>query len=354
MMTRSALAAVLLLWACGGSSERVDGEDGDSNGGRAGSSGGSTAARGGATAATGGGDGAVGATAAVGAMGAVGATGAASGDGGSSDGPCGPGGCIGGTTTLPPIDPPGPVFCNGVECNAPAVCCMTTGFCYDPVEPEACETPPPDDDPWGRRPCNSNAQCGEREFCMLDSGLCQGSGHCNPIGNCGGCFGEGDNCRVCGCDGNDYPDQQTACLARANVVNGVHARCGEAVDVGGGGSGGAVQRLTPCGNDDQCSASDLCCPITGLCYPESDAGRCRTPPDGTRFPCTSNDQCYEGEYCAGEGCSGPGGCAQRDPEGDCGVVVETVCGCDGTTYTSAGCASSRGVRVAGEGACVSL
>jgi hypothetical protein len=33
------------------------------------------------------------------------------------------------------------------------------------------------------------------------------------------------------------------------------------------------------------------------------------------------------------------------------VIIDAVCGCDGTSYTSADCARSRGVRIAYEGEC---
>jgi hypothetical protein len=189
---------------------------------------------------------------------------------------------------------------------------------------------------------------------MLDGGLCQGTGHCNPIGNCGECSG-GAICRVCGCDGNTYPDIQTACLAGTNVVNVHGGGCGETVQTGGGGAGGTgeqpIRSFTPCGSSAHCAADELCCSITGFCFPASDADQCRQPPLGTRFPCTTDEQCYPGEYCFGEGCSGPGGCVSLGGQGDCGVTLEPVCGCDGTTYTSAACAASRGVRVASEDEC---
>jgi hypothetical protein len=106
-----------------------------------------------------------------------------------------------------------------------------------------------------------------------------------------------------------------------------------------------------CGTSSDCSSGELCCAITGRCYPTTDPDQCRMPPPGTRVPCTSDAQCSSYEYCLGDGCSGPGGCVSMGSQGDCGVTLEPVCGCDGVTYTSAACASVRGVRVASKGQC---
>ena len=261
-----------------------------------------------------------------------------------------------------PIDPPGPPLCGGRECAQGQACCLATSQCFDPAaDPGACAPPPPDDDPQGRKPCSSNAHCAANEFCMAESSfICQTSGHCQSIDNCGTCGGGGGSdgvCRVCGCDGNSYPDVQTACRAGARVLPYHGAGCGETIDFGGGGGGGRGEvpplRVTPCGTDANCPTGQRCCAITAVCYPSDDPGRCVAPPAGTNFPCTANDQCFPGQYCKGDGCSGPGGCVSPGSEGDCGVTFEPVCGCDGITYTSAACASSRGVRVAATGECPS-
>jgi hypothetical protein len=267
---------------------------------------------------------------------------------------CGPGGCVPGGNA-DPIDPPGPVLCGGVECGEGQTCCLENGECFDPqADPGACAEPLPDEDPFGRRPCSSNAHCERTEYCQIESGLCQGTGHCHPIDNCGRCMSDDDRCKLCGCDGNTYPDQQTACLARANVVAVFGAACGETVtDDGNGGGTGRTRTLTPCASDEQCPDSELCCGITGVCYPTSDPDRCRPPPEGTTYPCTSDAQCPAYQYCLGDGCDGPGGCVRLGPQDDCGVTLEPACGCDGVTYTSAECADSRGVRVAHEGECSS-
>ncbi len=249
---------------------------------------------------------------------------------------------------MPANPPPGPVLCGGVACRENEICCVANGTCFDPkTQADACAPPADDQDPNGRTVCSSNADCTAIEFCQPDNAnLCQGSGHCQPIGNCGTCS---PGCTVCACDGNTYPSIQDACLARTSVTF-TYGACGESTTVGGGGTGGAATTVTPCGTNDDCATGELCCPITALCYPESDPDRCRTPPPGTTFPCTSNDQCRAYEYCAGDGCSGPGGCKSTLTH-DCGVTLEPVCGCDGTTYTSAACAVEKGVRVAAAGNC---
>jgi hypothetical protein len=240
-------------------------------------------------------------------------------------------------------------MCGGVACAENETCCLATGKCFDPAgDAGACVAPPADDDSVGRRTCASNADCSAIEFCRPDNAeLCQGSGHCVPIGNCGSCSGA--ECAVCACDGNSYPDVQTACLSRAAVPSRRGA-CGVPTTVGGGGAGGAATTITPCGTDADCTGDELCCPITALCYPQSEPGRCQRPPAGTSFPCTANEQCEPEQYCVGDGCSGPGGCKERSSD-DCGVTLEPVCGCDGVTYTSAACAQARGVRVAADGNC---
>lgn len=353
--------AVAVAVACGGSSARKtndQAEDGGTSGGatpdNAGGSDPGTGATGdgatGSGAAGAGGSGVAGAGA-TGAVTGSGATGAVASGGAGGNG-AGPGGSVAGSQGVP-IDPPGPVVCGGVECDAPLACCLATQLCFDPsVDADACPPPEQDADPWGRPTCGSNADCDSGYFCQLENGLCQGTGHCHPIDNCGGCLdGGAGTCKVCGCDGNTYLNSQTACLARTNVVGWGGAGCGETVTSGGGGSGGEIREHTLCAVDSHCEADDKCCSITGLCYPASDPDQCRLPPEGTRAPCTSNAQCASYEYCRGEGCSGPGGCVSLGSQSECGVTLEPVCGCDAVTYTSAACAASRGVRIANTGEC---
>ena len=365
---RFAIASAGLALACG-SSVRHDDTRGSSGstargnesgeGGESSSTGGSAQAGTGASAASGGPDARAGASSLAGTSNANGGTGGpgdigrAGSKGDGLDFPnlggmetCGPGGCISDTVD-PPVVPPGPVLCGGATCGEGEACCLATSECFDPEDdPGACPIPELPEDTWGRTPCASNAHCGERQFCLLEGRLCQGTGYCNPIGNCGRCGGE---CEVCGCDGNSYPDIQTACLASTNVVSVQGGGCGEVVEVGGE-RGEPVRQRRPCGKNEDCGDAELCCAVTGVCYDESEPELCRVPPEDSSFPCLTDEQCLPYEYCAGDGCAGPGGCRAPSDE-DCGVTLEPVCGCDGTTYTSEACAVSRGVRVAAQGEC---
>ena len=350
------LLPIVVLVACSGSST----SHGPGGGSGASSAQGGTGATGGATGGSGGsttGSGGRGGTGAGGGVGGSGAVGGAAGTGGvyiaGGRETCGPGGCIP-DDPGEPIDPPGPVYCGGVECPAENACCTTTGECFDPQRnPEVCPEPAPDDDLWGRKPCTSNSHCTARQFCQMDTPTCLGTGHCNPRTNCGGCGGD---CAICGCDGNTYPDQQTACLAGANVLG--RGACGVPTETGGGGSGGSgpdggapVRVRIPCAHSEQCPEDQVCCPRYGECVLGDAPYLCSEAPPGTRKPCTVDEQCEPHEYCLGEGCSGPGGCVNVGSQGDCGVRLEPVCGCNGVSYTSAACASTEAVRIASEGQC---
>jgi hypothetical protein len=341
-LAKSALFALMVFVACGGESEtnQSGGGNGDDDAGNSGSSRGGSNNRGGAS-----GDGAGGIAGASG----VGMSGS------STGGTLEP---RGGSGPVDPIPPPGPSFCGGEPCDPPLACCMTTGECFDPqADAEACETPDPDGDPQGRKACASSAQCGPQEFCMLDGLICLGSGHCQPIDNCGSCDGGDINapdnpCRLCGCDGNTYPNPQTACRAGVNAVH-TGAGCGETAMEGGAGSSSIPMRpYVPCGTDSQCSSGNFCCTIAARCYPEENRDICVPPPPGARIACNTNLDCGDFEYCRAEGCEGPGGCVNRGSgPGDCGILFEPVCGCDGKTYTSAACADQEGVRMDHTGEC---
>lgn len=71
---------------------------------------------------------------------------------------------------------------------------------------------------------------------------------------------------------------------------------------------------------------------------------------GASGGCLEDRQCNGFEFCFGSGCSGPGGCIGLS-SGACGGELKPVCGCDGRSYTNAGCAAAAGVRTAHDGVC---
>jgi hypothetical protein len=362
LVVAAAFVVSVAFVGCGGESKTNRPGDNDERGGTSsagGGTGGTTTASGGTSGGTAASGGTGGGTAASGGTG--GSTAASGGTGGT--GAFSSGGTTpttrGGTGNAGPIEPPGPSFCGGVPCDPPLACCLSTGECYDPANDgvSACAPPPPDDDPQGRRPCNSSAQCEPNEFCMTEGVLCVGSGHCQPIDNCGSCGGDPslpeNPCRICGCDGNTYPDMQTMCRAGVNGVGQSGVGCGETGMEGGGGSSSTGPRpFTVCGNDAQCPSGSFCCTLNARCYAESDRDICIPPPPGARIACKTTENCGDLEYCRGDGCDGPGGCVwMGSGPGDCGVRLEPVCGCDGVSYTSAACADQEGVRVDHDGEC---
>jgi hypothetical protein len=353
------VAIAALLAACGGQSIRAD--EGDAEGGRSnGPSQGGRNQSSGATAGTGAGTPQVtggnhsGAAPGGGAVSAAGSS--VVGSGGSipvagtsaGTGKNGSAGKWGGPDLdFEPAEPP---LCGGVHCQSSEICCVGTGRCFDPADDaDSCPVPPPpEDEEDDRRPCASDAHCGANEYCRVRDGLCQGDGFCQSRAGCPGCAGT--DCVVCGCDGNTYPNIQTACAFGANVVSPRGGGCGELVDHGEGNED--LERRA-CGRTSDCGPGELCCSITGYCYPGSEPDLCRVPPEGTTFPCLTDDQCLANQYCAGEGCSGPGGCRSYGSSNECGITLEPVCGCDGVSYTSAPCADMSGVRVLSDGQCTS-
>ncbi len=70
---------------------------------------------------------------------------------------------------------------------------------------------------------------------------------------------------------------------------------------------------------------------------------------GSPSACYGEFGCDSGDYCAGEGCDGPGTCEPRP--GACPLYIRPVCGCDGVTYSNACDAASHGMRIQHDGAC---
>ena len=238
-----------------------------------------------------------------------------------------------------------PVVCAGVTCATGETCCLTTGTCFDATtERDTCPTPTT-----GGGACASNLDCSLDGFCRADPGsACVGPGHCVARDNCGGCYGTA--CAVCGCDGTTYSNVQLACLAGVRVAN-VPGACGIPYVVAWDGDSGVPPVRIPCANSTQCPAAQQCCPNTSTCFDPACLDCCRTPPPGTDFPCDTDSQCYPEQYCSGDGCGTPGGCALIRGTGECSGAVEQVCGCDGRTYVNACWATGSGVRISSLGAC---
>ena len=249
--------------------------------------------------------------------------------------------------------PAGPSTCGGTVCGDGQECCFADGTCFDPSDGSACRVDPALRAPDGPIPCGSNRDCADDEICHLWN-ACEGPGYCVAKNECGACEGDGDGsgCEVCGCDGNTYPNKQTACYF------GVRARqdtkgCGQTVLLGVGGSVGPDDALevTSCGNDDHCPADQSCCTLLGECLDSAVPYLCGEPPEGADRRCTEDGHCLYEAYCKKDGCGTDveGGCVSPRPC-DAEELIP-VCGCNGTTYTNAACAESAGTNVQHMGEC---
>jgi hypothetical protein len=208
-----------------------------------------------------------------------------------------------------------------VHPGAPEICDKKDNDCNGQVDESGCE-------------CFSNSDCGPENYCSKPKESCDGKGTCAV---------RPDACieiyqPVCGCDDRTYGNACEAAAAGVNVVHDgacIEPECGECTSD------------ADCSAGTRCNAADLClvsceCPMCDVC-----AGHC-VP---VSLTCRSNADCSTGYYCAkpaGE-CAGAGTCQIR---GDaCLMYWDPVCGCDGNTYSNAGCAAVAGMSVAYRGEC---
>ncbi len=265
-----------------------------------------------------------------------------------------------------PEPTPKPAICGGATCPAGQTCCLLDGTCIDPATAgTSCPKPsvasnggslpsttsnggslPSAPSSGDSLPCASNADCRPTQFCQKSplSRGCLGPGTCQSRSNCGFSWGTPG---YCGCDGVTYSDIQSACRAGVRII--ADFACGTPVnpDVMPGSPRAPV---IYCGTSDQCPQGQQCCSITGRCYDPSVPYLCKLPPPGTSISCVDDSQCTNVEFCSGSGCSGPGGCAGFSAAA-CGGELKPVCGCDGKSYTNAGCAVAARVRTAHDGIC---
>lgn len=132
--------------------------------------------------------------------------------------------------------------------------------------------------------CTSNADCDGTEFCEADA--CGGEGVCTAKPAL--CLIPAVIENICACDGVIYDSECFAAMAGANVGTGA--------DCGGGDS------------------------------------------------CTQDTDCASDEYCNKDTCAAANGtCALKATL--CPLIINPVCGCDGTTYNNACLASANGINV---------
>lgn len=167
----------------------------------------------------------------------------------------------------------------------------------------------------------------------------------------------------------------------AGSSGGAGGEAGSAGAAGGGGVGGeggaAGGGGSGCTNNGDCDSAGYCnlenCTAPGTCEARPTicpnifmpvcgcdgvtyGNGCQAAATGVAVasegecPCTSNDDCDAADYCASDvSCHEPGECVGRP--GICPLVLDPVCGCNGTTYNNSCLAAGAGVRVEFDGEC---
>ena len=195
-----------------------------------------------------------------------------------------------------------------------------------------------DDTAGGDGACGGET-CGGNEQCIAPTGQCDVGpelpGTCQPTGlDCATIYAP-----VCGCDNQTYGNECTAHAAGVNVLH--DGECG-------GGTSDSTTSTTgnDSGGDDSGDDSDS---TTGGSTGGSDTG------SGADCDGFAGLECPEGEFCYHD----TGVCLTiGDALGECRTIpdacillLDPVCGCDGSTYGNACEAHTQGVSVASEAEC---
>jgi hypothetical protein len=222
--------------------------------------------------------------------------------------------CSSGACTDTPCDPPDcggdPMRCCGGTCvntDTDMENCGVCGRVCEPDEADACSG--------GHCQCNSAPACHTGQKC------CPGLGCRNilsDINNCGDCGVEcetGLTCNdgACNCGGETCPEGYGCCSGVCKDLRYDATNCGTCGHRCGANGPGCVEGTCVCGEDDPCytctwiecddqvppgpyTACELCCPLRGGCFPNSDehCGACgnactggtRCEPVTGAFSCT--------------------------------------------------------------------
>ena len=202
----------------------------------------------------------------------------------------------------------------------------------------------------GPCPCTNNASCDTDAYCAGDGCGMAGTCETRPV-TCPTVFDP-----VCGCDEITYDSACNAEQAGVRVASAGPCPC----------DGNDACTLKEYCYDDACDVPGVCRARPAVCIADPDPvcgcdgvtydNACLAALQGVRVestgacPCTTNDDCETGEYCASQTCAGVGTCALRPRV--CIIDGDDVCGCDGTTYNNACIAAQNGVRVRFVGMCL--
>ncbi|MGZ5966138.1 MAG: hypothetical protein ACXWP4_00625 [Polyangiales bacterium] len=189
--------------------------------------------------------------------------------------------------------------------------------------------------------------CSSAEVCLFSVGACgAGTGTCVTRPSKGACSSSPTD-PVCGCDGNDYSNTCFALLSGTSVAKS--GSCGPKTC--GNGSCDLGEDCSTCPGD--CGSCAGC--GDGVCVKGvEDCASCAA--DCCATVCTESTKCAGDQFCKFT----TGACKVKGSTGSCVPAPtscpppgagDTVCGCDGTSYTSECVAASSGTSVDHTGLC---